>query len=117
MKNLTFDQLPEAIVALYDKLLSIEKMIDNLKMGNNIPHQDLLNIQQASELVTLAIPTLYSKVSLKEIPFSKKGKRLYFSRSELLEWVNSGRKETIADITNSVETNFLAIHSKKSIHK
>lgn len=113
MENLTFDQLPDAIVALYDKLLSIEKMITDLKVGSNLPEQDLLNIQQASELITLAVPTLYSKVSLKEIPFCKKGKRLYFSRSELLEWINSGKKETNADITNGVETKFLAIHSKK----
>lgn len=113
MENLTFDQLPEAIVTLYDKLLSIEKMIADLKIGNNLPEQDLLNIQQASELVTLAVPTLYSKVSLKEIPFCKKGKRLYFSKSELLDWINSGRKETAFEIIKGVETTFLDLHSKK----
>lgn len=113
MENLTFDQLPDAIVKLYDKLLSIERMLKELRITNNLTDQDLLNIKQASELITLAIPTLYSKVSLKQIPFCKKGKRLYFSRMELLQWVNSGTKETTAEITNSVETKFLNVHSKK----
>ncbi|MBB2146835.1 helix-turn-helix domain-containing protein [Pedobacter sp. LMG 31464] len=113
MEKPTFDQLPEAIVTLYDKLLSIEKMLTDLKFGYNLPEQDLLTIQQASELVTLAVPTLYSKVSLKEIPFCKKGKRLYFSKSELLKWVKSGVQETNGNIVNGVENKFLAIHSKK----
>ncbi|TKC04360.1 helix-turn-helix domain-containing protein [Pedobacter frigoris] len=113
MENLTFDQLPEAIVVLYDKLLSIEKMITDLKVSYNLPDQDLLNIQQASELVTLAVPTLYSKVSLKEIPFCKKGKRLYFSRSELLEWISSGKRQSNTDLINTTEDRFLSIHSRK----
>lgn len=113
MENLTFDQLPDAVVKLYDKLLSIERMIKELSITNNIPSQELLNIQQASELVTLAVPTLYSKVSLKEIPFCKKGKRLYFYRSELLKWINSDPQETNANIVNEVKNKFIAIHSKK----
>ncbi|MFC4213418.1 helix-turn-helix domain-containing protein [Pedobacter lithocola] len=113
MKHLTFDQLPDAVVTLYEKLLSIEKMLTDLKISNNPSEKDLLNIQQASELITLAVPTLYSKVSLKEIPYIKKGKRLYFSRLELLEWINSGKKETNSEIVNGVETAFLKLHPKK----
>ncbi len=113
MENLTFDQIPAAVAKLYDKLLSIEKILVDLKLEKAMPVQDLLNIQQASELVTLAVPTLYSKVSLKEIPFCKKGKRLYFSRMELLEWIGSGKNETNANIINDIETTFLSIHAKK----
>jgi len=63
------------------------------------PQQDeLLTIQQAAEILKLSVPTIYGLVSRTEIPHAKKGKRLYFSKLELLEWVQSGRKKTNAEI-------------------
>lgn len=51
---------------------------------------DLLTIQQASELVNLAPATLYAKTSTGTIPFLKRGKKLYFRKSELIRWIDSG---------------------------
>jgi excisionase family DNA binding protein len=54
--------------------------------------EQLLTIQQAAEFLSLTVPTLYSKTSKGELPFMKRGKRLYFSRTELMEYVKAGRK-------------------------
>jgi len=54
-----------------------------------------LKREQAAEFLSLSVPTLYTKVSRKEIPVNKRGKRLYFSMVELSEWVRSGRKKTV----------------------
>lgn len=68
-------------------------------------HPDqLLTIQQAAELLSLTVPTLYSKVSKGELPVMKRGKRLYFSRTELLEYLKAGRKKTNAEIEAEAET-------------
>lgn len=57
----------------------------------------LLTVQQAAQFLTLAPATIYSMVCRGEIPSSKRGKRLYFSRLELIEWVKAGRTKTISD--------------------
>jgi hypothetical protein len=33
---------------------------------------------------------------------SKQGKRLYFNKIELLEWIKAGRKKTLAEIQESI---------------
>jgi len=68
-------------------------------------HPDqLLTIQQAAELLSLTVPTMYSKVSRGELPVMKRSKRLYFSRTELLEYLKAGRKKTNAEIESEAET-------------
>ena len=58
----------------------------------------LLTIQQAADFLHLTVPTLYGKVHAREIPFSKLGKRLYFSKTELTDWVKTGRQKTTAEV-------------------
>ena len=62
------------------------------------PQEELLTIQQASELLNLSVPTLYSKVSKGELPVMKRSKRLYFSRTELIEYLKAGKRKSSAEI-------------------
>jgi len=48
-------------------------------------------------------PTWYSKVSKGEVPFHKKGKKLYFLKSEIDEWLKSGKRKTNAEIDQEAE--------------
>jgi excisionase family DNA binding protein len=59
---------------------------------------DLLNIQEAADLLHLSVPTCYTKVSKRELPHTKKGGRLYFSRQELLGWLKQGRRKTNTEL-------------------
>lgn len=102
MENLTFDQLPQAVRQLYEKLNSIENLL--LNKSNQQEADQLLTIQQAGELIKLSVPTLYGYVSRNEIPFSKKGKRLYFSKQELMDWIKQGRQKTLAEIGAEANT-------------
>jgi excisionase family DNA binding protein len=56
--------------------------------------EQLLTIQEAAEFLSLTVPTMYSKVSKGELPVMKRSKRLYFSRTELLEYLKDGRKRS-----------------------
>lgn len=97
MKELTFEQLPQAVTQLYDKLTNIERLLQE-KSNDPINEADqLLTIQQAAEILSLSVPTIYGLVSRSEVPCMKKGKRLYFSRQELMNWIKTGRKMTTAE--------------------
>lgn len=60
--------------------------------------EELLTIQEAAQFLNLTVPTMYSKVSKGEISVMKKSKRLYFSSTDLMEYVKSGRKKSNAEI-------------------
>ena len=50
------------------------------------------------QITGLAKPSLCSLISSREIPSYKKGKRLYFKRKELEEWIVSGKRKTVQEI-------------------
>ncbi|MBK9109921.1 MAG: helix-turn-helix domain-containing protein [Saprospiraceae bacterium] len=70
--------------------------------STNQPEQ-LLTVQEAAEFLSLTVPTMYSKVSKGELPVMKGSKRLYFSRTELLEYLKQGRKKSNAEIEKEAE--------------
>lgn len=59
----------------------------------------LFIIDEAMTFTRLSKATLYSLVNRREIPFCKKGKRLYFSKHDLTDWIKSGRNKTNAEIS------------------
>jgi len=100
MENLvTFDNLPAAVSQLSQKLENIEKLLLHQKNKQQPPEQpeQLLTIEEAAEFLHLSKPTLYSKVSKGELPVMKRSKRLYFSRTELLDYLKAGRRQSNAE--------------------
>lgn len=71
--------------------------------------EQFLTIQQAAEFLCLSVPTIYGKVSKRELPFMKQGKRLYFAKSELSEYLKAGKKKTSAEME---EENYLVTTKK-----
>lgn len=102
MKPFTFDQIPIMMNKLHNKLEHLEKLILRISITDtNI--DELLNVDQVSKLLNLSVATIYSKVCRKEIPFNKKGKRIYFYRHELMEWIKSGRVKTYIETKTEIE--------------
>mgnify|MGYP000135587209 CR=1 FL=1 len=48
-------------------------------------------------------PTWYSKISRQEVPHYKRGKKVYFLKSEIDEWLKQGRKKSNAEIEQKAE--------------
>ena len=96
-ETLTFDQLPEAVSKIQDKLDNIEQLLLQ-RQEQPIEQDEIMPVAKAAIFLDLAVPTVYSKVCRKELPVNKRGKRLYFYRSELTEWIKSGRKKTAEEI-------------------
>ncbi|RYU94342.1 helix-turn-helix domain-containing protein [Emticicia agri] len=57
------------------------------------PLPEFLTIEQASEFLNLAKPTLYSLVSRREIPFLKRSKKLYFLKEDIINWLKVKKNE------------------------
>jgi excisionase family DNA binding protein len=90
--------LPKIIGKLFVKLNKIEKLLKEQKIIDADKNEELLTIEGAAELLKLSVATIYTKVCKNEIPVNKQGKRLYFYRAELLDWIKSGRIKTNAEI-------------------
>jgi len=91
--EITFEQLPKAVSQLNEKLENIERLLLQRNQQHNKEDDLLLTIQQAAEILCLSVPTIYGLVSRSEIPCMKKGKRLYFSKEEITNWIKTGRKK------------------------
>ncbi len=113
-QHLTFDKLPEAVTMLTKEVSELKRLfIERQETPTEQPEQ-LLIIQQAAEFLRLSVPTLYSKVSKGELPVMKRGKRLYFSRTELMEYLKDGRKKSNAEIEQEAEAYLL--NNKKGLN-
>jgi excisionase family DNA binding protein len=95
MENVTFENLPNAVVTLSKQVQELRQIVISQSQkpsGNSL--KDFLNIQEAGELLNLAKATIYTKVSKGELPVMKRGKKLYFSKAELISFIEQGRKTT-----------------------
>ena len=90
---------PETLISSISERVTanILKAVRNEQPTTDQPEQ-LLTIQEAAEFLSLTVPTMYSKVSKGELPVMNRSKRLYFSRTELLEYLKDGRKKSNAEI-------------------
>ena len=106
---------PEKLISSISERVTanILKAVRNEQPPTDQPEQ-LLTIQEAAEFLSLAVPTMYSKVSKREIPCMKRGKRLYFSRTELLEYLKDGRKKSNAEIEQEAKAYLL--NNKKGLN-
>lgn len=107
--TITFEQMPvllseqhAVIMELSHMLFETNEMVKRILQPNPLP--DLMTIQQAGEYLSLTIPTMYNKVSRNELPYMKRGKRLYFSRTELTEYLKAGRNKTEDELIEEVES-------------
>jgi len=114
--NLTFDQLPQAVTMLTKEVRQlIELLLNSKEQPTTEPTENPLTVQGVADLMSLAVPTIYSKVSRNEIPYYKKGKRLYFSRAEIMDYLKEGRSKSNEEIQADADV-FLSNNKKPLNH-
>lgn len=100
MRDNPFLEIAERLSRIEHCLIGLNQQTkDSNRSSNSVG--ELLTINEAALYLSLSVPTIYTKVSKREIPFMKRGKRLYFSKPELLAYLNEGRCETKAEIDNN----------------
>jgi excisionase family DNA binding protein len=94
------------------RLENIETLLLEIKHGsqnNNQPptgsdSDELLTVRQTADFLDLTPASIYGLVHAGKIPGAcKRGKRLYFSKQELTDWVKAGRKQTAAELNAKAE--------------
>lgn len=102
-KIVTFDTMPAAVDEILRRQKRFEEMVLSILDNKAANSPELLNIEQAAKIVNLAVPTMYGLTRRREIPHSRKNKRLYFDKQELIDWIKTGRKQTISELQENPE--------------
>lgn len=115
-QNLTFDQLPKAVTMLTKEVSELKRLLieKQEQPTTEQPEQWLdLNdlIQYDPEKRTK--PTWYSKISRNEVPHYKRGKKIYFLKSEIDEWLKQGKRKSNAEI--EADSNAYLSNNKKAL--
>lgn len=103
MEQITFNDLPKAVTMLTKEVSELKRLLIEKQEPPTEQTEQLLTVQGAAEFLGLTVPTIYSKCSRNEIPFMKRSKRLYFSSTELLEYIKEGRRKTNGEIEQETE--------------
>ena len=91
--KLSFEQLPEAISNLLEKVETINRNVGSLMSSKTIAkdvtseREEFIGIDDACEVVHLAKPTIYKLAQKGQIPHYKPSKELLFRKSELIAWI------------------------------
>ena len=110
MEKLSFESLPAAVSILLEKVSNIEMQLQ--KSSGQKPDTDtwfdLSGLCQYHPDKP-AKPTVYAYVQNRSIPFHKKGKKLFFLKSEIDAWLKTGRRNTLSEIEAEVDRYFTPV--------
>ena len=104
MEHVTFNDLPKAVTMLTKEVSELKRLlIEKQQQPITVKQEQLLTVQEAAQFLNLTVPTIYSKVSKGELPVMKRSKRLYFSSTELMQYLKEGRKKSNAELEAEAE--------------
>jgi|WetSurMetagenome_2_1015567.scaffolds.fasta_scaffold178933_3 excisionase family DNA binding protein len=91
------------------------KVLDTHNPSKESKEDELLTVAGAAAFLSLSIPTIYSMISKREIPFLKPEgtKRVYFLKEDLRNYIKDGRQKTKSQILDEVKNKQLT-HKKRS---
>jgi excisionase family DNA binding protein len=65
---------------------------------------EFLTVSDTAQFLKLTTSTVYGLISKGTIPCMKQGKRVYFSKIELINYLKQGKKKTISEIKAETDT-------------
>ena len=94
---------------ILDKLTEIANKLDE----QNILQKTVLNLSEAAKYLDISESHLYKLTSTRQIPhFCPQGKKLYFRREELDQWLQRNRQLSTDEIDREA-TNYLIRNKRK----
>lgn len=86
-----------------NRLERIEKLLKNIYAINDIKNNDekvpeIMNVKEVASYLSIKPSAVYQYASTRVIPHYKRGKRLYFQKNEINNWVFENKRLTNKDI-------------------
>jgi len=97
MEALKFEQLPNLVADLKNEVKEMKALLLN-KAEPQQEANNPLSIKEVAKLTGLTVPTLYGYCQRNEIPYHKKGNRLYFFKSNIIDWIKTGKQKTLKEL-------------------
>ncbi|MDB5242620.1 MAG: phage transcriptional regulator AlpA [Spirosoma sp.] len=95
--------------------LTIE-VLQLLRSTNTASADEVGGIELATQITRLSAARIYTLVSERKLPHKKRGNRLSFRRSELLNWLEEGNRGTFSQI-NADANQYESFNSRKGGRK
>lgn len=84
-----------------------EQITENIKKAiqpsETSTDDGFMTIDETAKLINLAKSSVYGLVHQKKIPFNKVGKKLYFSKTDILHWISNGKNHTKSEIETKAD--------------
>ncbi len=114
MEKITFDNLPQAVALLLEKVEKLEAVLCAKQSETNIQEKPM-GVKEAAAFLELAVPTIYSKVSRGDLPAYKSGRKLYFDEAMLIKHIKSTRMHATKEVELIIERTSLKLpkHQKR----
>lgn len=94
---------------ILEKLVQLEGKIEE----QNLLQKEVLTFNDVCKYLDISSSHLYKLTSQKQIPhFCPQGKKLYFNRTEIDQWLMRNRQETTEDIETAA-ANYLIKNKRK----
>lgn len=88
--------------------MDISKKLEELEAlikKQNVLLKEFLTLEAAAEYLSLSKSAIYKLTSKKEIPFyNPGGKKLFFKRTELNEWINSSKVKSAFEVEQELDS-------------
>ena len=97
MLELKFENLPNAVAELQKGQSEILALLSN-KAEPQPEIETPIQLDEVVPITGLTKPTLYGYVQRNKIPYHKKGNRLYFFKSEIIDWIKTGKQKTLKEL-------------------
>lgn len=107
-----FQRLAEKLDIIEQKMSTLLDL-SRTKSNSAIPEEELLDVKEASKLLKLSIPTIYSKVSRKELPRLNGSKKLMFLKSDLLDYLMSSKMQSVEEIKTDAIQQLTSLKTRK----
>lgn len=99
----------EDLIAFADRLLAER----NNRLMDAINDEKPIGVKAVAALLNVSVQQIYFLTSNHKIPFTKRGKRLYFFKSEILQWLKEDKCKTEEEIEKLADE-FLLKNKKRN---
>ena len=76
----------------------LPEVIQELQLIQSTSSEEFMDAQKSAAYIGDSLSSFYRRTSDRDIPFYKRGKKIFCKKSELIAWLESGKKKTTKEI-------------------